>query len=97
MTEPANAPRPHPADPIYSQAARVVLQAGRPSISLLIRTFAIPYSRATKLVLAMEGDVIADGELARYTTHLERATGRTFALRRLALRDDLPGPGATPH
>lgn len=79
-----NSVMPQATDPLYPQAVCVILDAGRPSISLLIRTFAIGYSRAARLIQAMEGDVVAAGELDRYTSHLQESTGSTFELKRLA-------------
>lgn len=74
----------HPAaadDPLYAHAQRLVLGAGTPSISLLIRSLGIGYSHATRLVQAMEGDVIVSGELERYTAFLQTPSASSFVLR----------------
>ena len=67
-------------NPLYQQAVDTVLNAGKPSISLLIRVFVIGYSSAKALILAMEGDVIKRGELDRYTTFLKNEVGGNFEL-----------------
>ncbi len=68
-------------DPHYPAAERLVLDAKVPSISLLIRSFAIGYSRATGLIRAMEGHVIGAGELDRYTAFLQQSSETPFDLR----------------
>lgn len=49
----------HSADPLYDIAKSLVLGAGQASISLIQRTLRIPYSHASRLLDAMEGDILS--------------------------------------
>ena len=72
-------------DPHYPAAERLVLDSKVPSISRLIRSFAIGYSHATRLVRAMEGHVIEVGELDRYTAFLQQSSEMPFDLRLISV------------
>ena len=71
-------------DPLYSEAKRLILASGTPSVSLLIRSFAIGYSHATRLVHAMEHDCLRPGELDRYTVSLQQDPAAPFLLQTVA-------------
>jgi DNA segregation ATPase FtsK/SpoIIIE-like protein len=77
-------------DPLYAPATRTIVEAGRPSIPLLMRTYSLGYTRSANLIRAMEGDVIAFGELDRYTAHLQSEPRETFRLNLIQV-----GPAAT--
>ena len=45
-------------DPLFEEVKKMVIETRRPSISLVQRTFLIGYSRAAKMLEALEGDVV---------------------------------------
>ena len=45
-------------DPLFDAVKQMVIETRTPSISLVQRTFRIGYSRAAKMLEALEGDVV---------------------------------------
>ena len=45
-------------DPLYEAAKQLVIESRTPSIALVQRTFRINYSRAARMLKAMEGEVV---------------------------------------
>lgn len=45
-------------DPLFDAVKQMVIETRTPSISLVQRTFLIGYSRAAKMLEALEGDVV---------------------------------------
>ena len=45
-------------DPLFDAVKQMVIETRTPSISLAQRTFRIGYSRAAKMLEALEGDVV---------------------------------------
>lgn len=45
-------------DPLYAEARDLVLATKRPSMSMIQRHLCIAYSHATRLLEAMEGDIL---------------------------------------
>ncbi len=45
-------------DPLFEEVKNMVLETRMPSISLAQRTFRINYSRAAKMLEALEGDIV---------------------------------------
>lgn len=45
-------------DPLFEEVKQMVIETRMPSISLAQRTFIINYSRAARMLEALEGDVV---------------------------------------
>jgi DNA segregation ATPase FtsK/SpoIIIE-like protein len=45
-------------DPLYEAAKQLIIETRTPSIALVQRTFRINYSRAARMLKAMEGEVV---------------------------------------